>query len=117
MRLTPREHVVTLELARATRLSRDEIIDVLRRERAHLQRLGVRHVSLFGSVARAEETSGSDIDLVIAIDSMARVSGFGLAHIGLVLEDKLKSSVDLVVEPVRRSDLKADIERDQIRVF
>ena len=53
-----------------------ELADVLRRLRAHaldLQKRGVEHLWVFGSVARGEAARDSDIDLVVAFAPEAKV--------------------------------------------
>jgi predicted nucleotidyltransferase len=53
------------------RRSRIPLVDVLHRLRAHrveLQRLGVRHAAIFGSLARGEDRPDSDADILVEID-------------------------------------------------
>ena len=40
-----------------------DVIATLRAHEAELRQAGIRHLSLFGSVARGEAATGSDIDL------------------------------------------------------
>ena len=49
-------------------MKRDEVIATLQNHRAELQRRGVVHAALFGSVARDEARADSDIDIMIDID-------------------------------------------------
>jgi uncharacterized protein len=44
-------------------MNRAEIILLLQRHRAELERLGVEHLFLFGSVGRSDARDDSDIDL------------------------------------------------------
>ena len=48
-----------------TSLRRDDILKVLRENRAMLDAYGVARLSVFGSVARDEACEGSDIDLLV----------------------------------------------------
>lgn len=61
---------------------------------AILRAYGVRHASLFGSVARGEQREDSDIDLFIDLPPGASL--MDLSRLGLELEDALGRSVDLV---------------------
>ncbi len=61
---------------------------------AILREHGVRHASLFGSVARGEQREDSDIDLLIDLPPGASL--MDLSRLGLELEDALGRSVDLV---------------------
>ncbi len=54
-------------------MSRDEIINILRRHEAELRQLGVVRLSLFGLVARGEAGPESDIDVAASFDPAARL--------------------------------------------
>ena len=57
---------------------------------------GARNVRLFGSVARGEATTGSDVDFLVDLDPER--SPFDLAHLVVDLEDLLGCRVDVVTE-------------------
>jgi predicted nucleotidyltransferase len=61
---------------------------------AILREFGVRHASLFGSVARGGQRPESDLDLLIDLPPGASL--FDLSRLGLALEDALGRPVDLV---------------------
>jgi uncharacterized protein len=74
--------------------SREEVLATLRSMKPELERrFGVRDLALFGSVARGEETEGSDIDILVDVDP-----GIGLDFVTLAntLEIALGRRVDLV---------------------
>jgi predicted nucleotidyltransferase len=100
-----------------TRLTREEVIKELRRLRPELERRGVAHVSLFGSLARGEGTDGSDVDIAVVLRPDAPISGFDFVGIELFLDDQLGQKVDLVEEPAERPYLQAEIERDRVRAY
>ena len=98
------EYAPLSELERVRR-RRDEIVDVLA---AH----GLTNVGVFGSVARGQETSTSDIDLLVDI-----ADGTGLlAVIGaqMALEDLLGRSVDLVPRDGLKADVAPSVARDVV---
>lgn len=74
----------------------------------------VKRVALFGSYARNEQNSGSDIDIMVDFDKDKLPSLFGLVGIENELEDKLGVRVDMVtwghinkyVWPYVKKDLK-----------
>jgi predicted nucleotidyltransferase len=66
---------------------RGEINEIVRRHRG-------RSVSVFGSVARGEETAASDIDLLVEFEPGSSL--FDLLHITEELEALLGVSVDVV---------------------
>lgn len=61
---------------------------------AILREYGVRHASLFGSVARGEQRADSDIDLLV--DLPPGSSLMDVSRLGLALEDALGRPVDLI---------------------
>ena len=59
-------------------LTPDAEIATLRAHAAELRQAGIRHVALFGSLARGEAGGDSDIDLVAELEPNARVGLFRL---------------------------------------
>ena len=79
----------------------------------------VRRLELFGSCARAEACTGSDIDFCVSFEDLppAEYSRqfFGLLH---DLEDAFHSAVDLLTEPsIKKESLKRSVRQDGILVY
>ncbi|KAI9432900.1 hypothetical protein F5148DRAFT_1154950 [Russula earlei] len=51
---------------------------------------------LFGSMARGEDTSRSDIDIMVELNDAKKYSMFDLIDIAFIIENKIKRKVDLV---------------------
>lgn len=98
-------------------ISRADLLLLLRRHAPELQQAGVRHLSLFGSVARNEVTEASDIDLAAEFAPEIRLDLWHLSAIQRQLSAVVGQSVDLVPEPVTRPALRQAIERDRVLVF
>jgi len=102
-------------------MEKHTVIDVLRQHEPDLKSIGVKGLSLFGSVARGDAHAGSDIDVVVHLDR--DFSNDGLAYFGAVedirerLQELFGVHVDIVTEPVRKESLRAEIERDKIIAF
>lgn len=101
-------------------MNKAEAIRRLRACEADLRSLGIERLSLFGSTARGEDRSDSDVDLaaVMDYDRVSTLGPFGFFGI----EDRIAAmlggvKVDLVTEPTRRTRLQAQIDRDRIHVF
>ena len=96
----------------------DRVIATLRAHEEELRQAGLRSLSLFGSVARGETETDSDIDLAAEFDSAARMD---LLHQLIALERRitalLGSPVDLLPEPVEKRRLQDQINRDRRRAF
>ena len=101
--------------------SRADLIAVLRSHEAELRARGVETITLFGSRARGEASSSSDIDL--AFRPGAGFSAGGFDHFGRLealrehLAELFGCDVDLVEEPIIRSPLRRLIAEDGIRAF
>jgi hypothetical protein len=76
-------------------------------------RFGVCEIFVFGSHARSEGRSDSDIDLLLDFASGARPTYFSLARLDAFLEERLGVKVDAIpreslnprIEPYIRSEL------------
>jgi predicted nucleotidyltransferase len=64
----------------------ERIIGTLRAHEAELRRAGIRHLSLFGSVARGDATAASDIDLAAEFDPAAHMDLFRLTALERAIE-------------------------------
>jgi predicted nucleotidyltransferase len=97
-------------------VKRDDVIATLRANEAALKELGVRWISVFGSVARGE-ANPNDVDLVVAFDDAWRYSLVDLERLKTRLSDLLGTAVDLSVEPIQKDRLRERIERELVRAF
>lgn len=70
-------------------------------------RHGATNVRLFGSVARGEESSGSDIDLLATLEPGRTL--FDLAAIRSELEELLEVAVDVVPDSNLEGELREEI--------
>jgi len=93
------------------------VIATLRAHEAELRQAGLRSVSLFGSVARGETETDSDIDLAAEFDPAARMDLLQLTALERRIAELLGSPVDLLPEPADKSRLQDQINRDRLRAF
>jgi predicted nucleotidyltransferase len=91
-----------------------EIRQALQARRADLAKLGVASLSVFGSVARNEATSDSDVDILVEFDQAATLAGY--MDLKALLEEALGRRVDLVTRKSLRDRLRPVVERDAVRV-
>lgn len=82
-----------------------------------LARYDVREAYLFGSFARGEQTTDSDIDLRL-VCGVAMTFGT-LYELSLELEKELGRKVDLVTNPPEhmRPAFRKNIEQDEVRLY
>lgn len=95
-------------------MNRSSAIASLRAHEADLRRFGVTRLYLFGSVAREEGRSGSDVDIFYD-----HVPGLGLAIVSIRdrLSEILGAPVDATTRLGLHPALRPDIERSAIQVF
>jgi uncharacterized protein len=75
-------------------MRQDIVLEILRQKNAELtKKFGVKSLSLFGSVARNEAASDSDVDLLVEFNRP--VGYFGLFALQDYLEELLGCPVDL----------------------
>jgi hypothetical protein len=98
-------------------LTADAVITALRTHATELRRAGIRHVGLFGSLARGEAGPDSDIDLVAELDPDARIGLFRLVGLERRLTELLGCNVDLLPEPIEQPRLRANVDRDRRGAF
>ena len=97
-------------------MRQEEVLAILKRHREELQHLGVRSLTLFGSVARNEAGPRSDVDFLVEIDRPMGL--FGLLRIQHLIEQLLGGiEVDLIMKGSVLEELKDDIQEDSVRVI
>jgi predicted nucleotidyltransferase len=78
-----------------------------------LKRYGVRRASLFGSVARGDDTPASDIDILVEMPDSASL--LELAGLKVELEEVLNKEVDVLtydsLHPLLRERILSEQER------
>ncbi|MCH8164743.1 MAG: nucleotidyltransferase family protein [Planctomycetes bacterium] len=95
-------------------MRRQEVMDKLAANRAELRRMGVRSLSLFGSLARDEATDRSDVDFLVEFDRP--IGLFHFIRVQQYLQEVLGvPRVDLVMPEALQEELRDDILRDAIR--
>lgn len=95
--------------------SKSEILNFLTQHKDELKkRFGVISIGLFGSFARDEQNSSSDIDIAVEIDSRNRFRSF--FNLKYYLEKELQRSVDLGIESTLKPIAKEHISKEIIYV-
>ena len=94
-----------------------EVVAKLREHAPALRARGVRHLYVFGSVARCDARVDSDVDLAIDVDPQSDFSLITLGSVAADVEEWLNHGVDLGELSMLRPSLCADFEREAVRVF
>jgi uncharacterized protein len=94
---------------------RQEALTILTNHQNTLKNFGVKSLMLFGSVARDEGRTDSDVDLLVEFDRP--VGLFTFVQLKRYLEEILESSVDLGTPDSLKSYLREPVSREAIRAF
>ena len=95
----------------------EDVISILRLHRSELERRGVRHAALFGSVAKGSAGPASDVDVMVDLEPSANTDVYAFVAIGLFLEDLLHRRVDLSERTRLKPWVRPSAERDAIHAF
>ena len=95
-------------------MQRDEILTILRQHRAEIQGFGVKSLAIFGSVARDEPKSESDVDLLVEFEGKVTFDRY--MDLKFYLEDRLAMKVDLVTQKMLRPQIRQTVEKEALRV-
>lgn len=98
-------------------MDRRAIIQTLRAHEPELKAGGIVHLRLFGSVARGESSSQSDIDLIADFDRSRSLSLLGMAHLENQLADLLGVKVDLSPSDSIKPHIREQAFREAVLAF
>ena len=90
------------------------VLTCLREHLAVIYQFKVQSLALFGSVARNEATSNSDLDFLVEFDRPATFDGY--MDLKFFLEDLFGRSVDLVIKSDLKARIKAQVLEEAIYV-
>ena len=96
-------------------MNRSHALELLTQSKPTLaSRYGVTQLALFGSTARNNARSDSDIDILVAFDGPATSERY--FGVQFYLEDLFGCKIDLVTEKALRVELRPFIEKEAVRV-
>lgn len=94
-------------------MRRDDVIKALGENREIIKGFGVRSIGLFGSCARGEESTTSDLDFLVEFEEKTFDAYMGLKEF---LENLFGCRVDLVLEDTIKPRLRESIMREVVHV-
>lgn len=96
-------------------MSKEQILSLLAGRREDiLVKFGVKKLSIFGSAARDDMQSGSDVDILVEFQGPATFDKY--MDLKAYLEALLGTAVDLVTEEALKPRMRPFIEKDLVRV-
>jgi predicted nucleotidyltransferase len=99
------------------KISREQVIETLRRHELALRQRGVQHAALFGSLARGDATPASDIDIMIEIEPDAPVGVYEYVGIKEFIGGLFDGPVDVVSRDGLKPYLRPAVTSDAIYAF
>jgi uncharacterized protein len=94
-----------------------EVIRLLRSNRAELEKIGIRHVEIFGSVARGEDLPDSDVDILVDLDPAIVRDLFAYSRVQRTLQDLVGRRVDIARRGRTRPELDVELNRDAVHAY
>jgi predicted nucleotidyltransferase len=94
-----------------------EVIRLLRSNRAELEKIGIRHAEIFGSVARGEDLPDSDVDILVDLDPAIVRDLFAYSRVQRTLQDLVGRRVDIARRGRTRPELDAELIRDAVHAY
>ena len=98
-------------------MNRNTAIAKLRSCAEAVKQRGATSLYLFGSAARDEARTESDLDVFIDYDPHKKFSLVDLVGIKLLLEEELGVEIDITTRDSLHPMLRSDIEKSAVRVF
>jgi uncharacterized protein len=93
------------------------VIEKLRHHERELKAAGILHIRVFGSVARNEATTVSDVDLLADFDKSKRMTLVKVGSLQSRLSNMLGARVDLSSTEWMREPVKSTALREAVIAF
>lgn len=98
-------------------MNKDLLIRRLVSLKPELNAEGVSHLALFGSRARGDHSSQSDIDLLLEVEPASRFSILNLVGVEQIVEREIGMTANAFMRRSLDREFKASIGDDVIEVF
>ncbi|AFM26677.1 nucleotidyltransferase family protein [Desulfomonile tiedjei] len=92
-------------------MTRDEILNILEKNRDAIRGFGVRRLGIFGSYARDEQTETSDMDFLVEFEIASFDNYFDLKFF---LEGLFERPVDLVISDSIKPRIRSTILEETV---
>jgi len=98
-------------------MNAQDALDTLRRYESALRARGVRHAALFGSVARGDNRTDSDVDILVEFDPTARVTIYDYVGVKNYIAGLFDGPVDVIDCEALKPHLRPPAARDAVYAF
>ena len=98
-------------------MSPDHALSILLDNRDELRRRGVARAAIFGSTARGEASTSSDVDVLVDIDPTADIGVYEYVAITRLLSEVFAAPVDVANHATLKPHVRPSVERDAVYAF
>jgi predicted nucleotidyltransferase len=98
-------------------MNKDEVIDRLRAHERELKAAGIVRLAVFGSVARGDNSTESDVDLLADFDKTKRYTLLTMGRLENRLADLLGARVELSSPEWLKESVKERVLREAVVAF
>ena len=98
-------------------MNNEDALMTLRRHESDLRARGVRHAAIFGSMARGDDRHGSDLDIVIDVDPVIRMTVYDYVGLKEFIADLFDRPVDVVSREALKPHIRPAVTADAIYAF
>lgn len=112
--LAPAMERAIIEAEEVNGMRKEEVLQQLKANAESLETFHVRHLAIFGSVARDEAQEGSDVDVLVEFEPGAPIGLLEFVRLRRFLSDILGCQVDLVTPNALHKEMKAQILQEAI---
>jgi uncharacterized protein len=98
-------------------MNKDQVIAKLREHEPELKAAGIVRLAVFGSVARGDNSFGSDVDLLADFDKSKHLTLLTLARLENRLADLLGTRVDLSSPEWLKESVRSQALREAVSAF
>jgi len=98
-------------------MNKQDVIDILVGHQAELRARGVRHAALFGSTARGDASTQSDIDIMIELADDASLDMFAYVELKNFIAGLFPGPVDVVNKDALKPHIRSPAAADSIYAF
>ena len=98
-------------------MRKEQVTELLRKNRDSLRNFHVKAVYLFGSVVRGDEKDTSDVDLIVEFEPDAHIGLFEFARLQRILSGILGCEVDLVTPEALHKSIKGRVLEEAVHAL
>jgi predicted nucleotidyltransferase len=98
-------------------MNSEAVLSCLRRHQSELQKRGILHAAVFGSVARGDMNEGSDIDILIEINPEISIDIYSYSNLKRYIADLFPISTDVVNQAALKQGINVQAQKDAVYAF